>query len=648
MSIVLPSPSVPHPQGAPKPLVKAYRLWQTGQQCAGREQWPQAARAFDDACALTSDAAYGLAAVHALIKAGRPADAVVRARHVRRDHPGLLLAYTLESHAWLEQGRPDEAVACLQALPTGVQRDLAYHTSLALALQRSSRHAEAVAAFFEALALNMTDGKLHFHLGMSFKDLGMKAEAAECLRTAVTLGVQASTLSAHGQLWFMEREACRWAEAEHEGAIVQRELLALPDGPCEVSAFTHAVLSDDPQQVKKAVRHYALHAARWARPLPLRKPQAHAGRLRVGYLSADFHTHATSQLLVQALECHDRGRFEVHLFSSGPDDRSPMRERMVLAGEHFVELRGQKPEQMARTIRDHRIDLLVDLKGATFDTLLPVMAHRPAPVQASWLGFPGSTGAPYIDYLIGDPVVTPLVDAADFAEKIAQLPHCYQPNDAHREHPPADPRERWGVPEDALLLCAFHQSYKISPQVFDAWCGLLHELPQARLWLLHWNTNVEQALVAEAQRRGIGADRLLFAPVVPLAQHLSRLACADLYLDTWPCNAHTTASEALWMGVPVLTLKGRTFAQRVAASILSTAGLPDLICGDVQSYVQRAVALGRDVPARQALRQRIDHQRMVTPLFDGARMARELEALYGRMWQRAVDGLPPDHLAAQS
>jgi len=334
--------------------------------------------------------------------------------------------------------------------------------------------------------------------------------------------------------------------------------------------------------------------------------------------------------------------------STGPDDGSEMRRRIVAAGEHFENLRGQGFAAIAQRVRALGIDILVDLKGATHDTLLPVFARRPAPLQLSWLGFPGTTGAPFIDYIVGDPIVTPLSAADHFSEKIAQLPNCYQPNDASRALPRASTRAEWGAPEGALLLCAFHQSYKISEEVFDLWCDVLRKRSDAVLWLMRWNVNVQGTLTAAARARGIGPERLLFAPILPLADHLSRLACADLYLDAWPCNAHTTAGEALWTGVPVVTLKGPTFASRVAASLLHGVGLDEWVCDDRDSYHAKLLALARDSGQRAAIRSHLHAQRVLSPLFDGKRFARDLEWLYLRMWERAVTGAAPEHLAAEA
>jgi predicted O-linked N-acetylglucosamine transferase (SPINDLY family) len=647
MSLALPQPQ--RPAGALRVQLQAYRHWQAGADHARRERWGAAAASFGQATDLVADSAYGLAAAHALIKSGRAAEAVRRAEQLRRRHPREMLGYTLQSHALIELGRPAEALACLGELPADITPDHPYLMSLAMALQLSSRHAEAVPVFLQALTLKIDDPFLHFHLGTSFKQLGMKAEAAECVRTAVALGVGSSDLAARGQLVFLEREACRWAEADSELQRLRQALRALPERQAmESSPFTHAVLVDDPLEQLKVARHHALHVAGKLQPLPRVKARAHDGRLRLGYLSADFHTHATSQLLVQVLEQHDRQAFEVFALSTGPDDGSALRRRVQGAVEHFVELRGQGFAQVAQRVRELGIDILVDLKGATYDSPLPVLAARPAPLQVTWLGFPGTTGAPYIDYLIGDAVVTPLEHAEHFAEKIAQMPLCYQPNDAQRERPQPSCRADWGVPDGALLLCGFHQSYKISEEVFDLWCSLLREREDALLWLLQWNTNVQHKLRAEAAARGVDPDRLHFAPVVPLRQHLSRLACADVYLDAWPCNAHTTAGEALWVGVPVVTLQGRAFAQRVASSLLHAVQLDELVCHDLQGYRRTVLQLAADAPRRAALRQHLAAQWQSSPLFDGAVFARELEALLQRMWQQALGGGPLQALGAEA
>lgn len=645
MPLALPEPHAPSP-GAAAPT-RAWRRWQSGQAHARHERWWQAAQEFEQAYAAHADDAYGLHAAHALICAGRADLAVGRTQALRARRPALGLAYTLESHALMDRGRHAEAIDCLASVPPDAPRDNEHYISFGVALQRSRRHGEAVMAFLQALALQPNDAMTHYRLGMAFKDLGQKVEAAECVRTALLLGLDTSELAGRAQLAMLEREACRWPQAEAALADLRRAVAAAPAGEKrETNAFVHAVLVDDPREQKKAAQHYALHVASRVTPLPRKLAKAHDGRLRIAYLSADFHQHATSQLMVQMLEAHDRERFEVTLVSAGPDDGSALRRRVVASSERFEDVRGQSAEAIARRIRALEIDILVDAKGATLGTLLPVVAHRAAPLQVSWLAFPGTSGAPFIDYIIGDAVVTPLSNAAHFSEKIAQLPHAYQPNDALRAEPGAGVRAEWGLPEGVPLLCAFHQPYKISAEVFETWCRILHAVPDAVLWLMEWNASVRASLETAARERGISAERLRFVPLIAPEQHLRRLACADLYLDAWPCNAHTTAAEALWVGVPVVTCIGPTFAQRVAASLLVQVGLDDVICADVDRYVETAVTLAADPTPRRALHERLVAQRRVSPLFDGVRFARDIERLYDRMWARAVAGLPPDHLHA--
>jgi len=647
-TLVLPEPSAAL-RGAASPAQKrAHRHFLNGRAHAAQEQWPHAFRAFEQAARLSRDTAYVLTAAHAAIKAGHAQQAVARLRTLRGEQPELTLAYTLESHAWLDLSRADEAVIVLQALPAQAPRDHIYQVSLAVALQRLNHHQQAVQAFMAALVIKMDDALAHFRMGMSFKELGLKAEAAECVRTALALGLGTSELSARALLVFLEREACRWNFADGELKQLRQAVRAAPPAAAlETGAFVHAVLVDDPLEQHKVATHYARHLAARTVALPRRQARAHESRLRVGYLSADFHQHATSQLTVQMFEAHDRSRFEVTLFSAGADDGTPLRRRMQSAAEHFVDLHGMATPQMAAAIRERDIDILVDVKGATYGSVMQVMAHRPAPLQVNWLGFPGTSGADYIDYLIGDAVVTPLEHAAHYSERIAQMPLCYQPNDSRRALPLVRPRGTWGLPEQALVLCGFHQSYKISSEVFGSWCRLLHALPDAVLWLLCWNQNVQAALTHAATTHGIDSTRLVFAPRLPADQHLSRLAAADIFLDAWPCNAHTTASEALWAGVPPVTLIGETFAQRVAASLLLASGTPELVCRDVAHYEQTIVQLALQPASRQSLRGRLIAQRAGHPLFDGVRFARDIEALYERMWTRAVAGLPPEHLPAQ-
>ena len=374
-------------------------------------------------------------------------------------------------------------------------------------------------------------------------------------------------------------------------------------------------------------------AAAWSRRHLVYQPSTRtlsSGRLRIGYLSADLHEHATGVLAVGLFEQHDRERFEIVAYSTGPDDGSALRRRLVAAFDRFVDVRGWSDERIAAAIRDDGIDLLVDLKGHTERAPTGVMARRPAPIAVSYLGYPGSMGAPFVDYLIGDAVVTPLAHASDYSEALVQLPHAYQVNDDRRAIADAPSRAELGLPEDAVVFCCFNQVYKITPDVFDAWTDILLASPGSVLWLLARPDDdiLRNVWRREAVSRGLDPQRLVFSDTRPHDAYLALYRRADLFLDTWPYNAHTTASDALWAGCPVLTFVGETFAGRVAASLLGAVDLPEGIARDRADYIGRAIKFAADRPSLAALRRRLERDVRSSPLFDTRRTTRAIERAY--------------------
>jgi predicted O-linked N-acetylglucosamine transferase (SPINDLY family) len=363
---------------------------------------------------------------------------------------------------------------------------------------------------------------------------------------------------------------------------------------------------------------------------PAALPMLNSGRLRIGYLSADLHTHATAYLAAGLFEQHDRERFEVIAYSTGRDDRSPMRARLVRAFDRFVDASGWPALRLADAIRNDAIDILVDLKGHTEDAPPGVLALRPAPIQVHYLGYPGTLGGNLVDYLVGDEIVTPATDAGDYSETLALLPGSYQVNDRARPIAATPARQELGLPRNAVVLCCFNSAYKFNPEVLDAWARILAEVPDAVLWLLsrrgdaRWVSNLRR----ETVRRGLDARRLVFAPSRPNPEYLALYRAADLFVDTWPYNAHTTASDALWAGCPLVTLRGETFASRVAASLLTAVGLPELICDDTDAYIAKVVALARNADERARLRAHLDGPGRASSLFDTLATARALEAAY--------------------
>jgi predicted O-linked N-acetylglucosamine transferase (SPINDLY family) len=367
----------------------------------------------------------------------------------------------------------------------------------------------------------------------------------------------------------------------------------------------------------------------------------------VGYLSSDFYHHATAVLMTELLERRDSTRFETFLYSHSRDDDSAIGRRVRAACEHYVDVRGIGNCAVAQRIRADGIDILIDLKGHTRDSRMELMAYRPAPVQATYLGYPATTGAPFIDYFIGDRVTTPLAHAAHYIEHIAQLEGCYQPNDAARPLPPCRPRAELGLPEDAVVLCCFNQTYKLSPRMLDLWSRILADAPKTVLWMLAWNPHAKENLLRELAARGVAPERVIFASKLDLAGHIARLRAADLFLDTWPCNAHTTASEALWAGVPMLTVPGTTFASRVAASLVAACGLGDLACASEDDYVELATALANEPDTLRGIKAHLESNRRTLPLFDAERLARDMDALLARMHERHLAGLAPQALPAE-
>jgi len=368
-------------------------------------------------------------------------------------------------------------------------------------------------------------------------------------------------------------------------------------------------------------------------------------KIRIGYLSCDFHDHATSLLLIELFEAHDRERFEVFAYSYGADDGKAMRPRLKKAFEHFIDIQALSTGEAASAIHADGIDILIDLKGYTRNTRTAILGLHPAPLQVNYLGYPGTLGNNLCDYIITDRFLTPPDTASSYSEAFAYLPDSYQPHSRHSEIGLLPQREDVGLPEEGFVFCCFNQAYKINPEIFDVWCQLLSRCPDSVLWLLK-DDMAEGNLRNAAFQRGISPHRLIFAAHTTQLEHLSRLQCADLVLDTLPYNAHTTASDALWAGVPLVTCVGDTFASRVAGSLLHAVGLPELATDSLDSYFNLALALASDPAQLAEVRQRLAHNRLTTPLFDILSYTRHLEGLYEAMWSRHLAGDAPGTLGA--
>jgi protein O-GlcNAc transferase len=493
---------------------------------------------------------------------------------------------------------------------------------------------KAMATLETALARHPASPLLRFELA------GLQERAGD-LAAAATSCEQVVRLSAHygPALSLLVDLRGRMADWHNRAALTKSYHSEVAAATPQLSPFVLLALPSSRAEQRKCAETWALSMG--GRPAAAVRTPISAARLNVGYLSGDFHSHATAFLAAGLFEQHDRSRFEVFAYSTGPDDGSAMRARLQRAFERFVDLRGRDPAAVAEAIRADGIDILVDLKGHTEGASPVVLARRPAPIQVHYLGYPGTLGGGLVDYLIGDPVVTPVEHAADYAETLVLLPHSYQINDRARliAEPPS--RTELGLPATGTVFCNFNHSFKINPQVFDAWSKILKSIPDSVLWLLARGDHDPAIgnLRCEAQARGIDPARLVFAPYRPNAEYLGLYRHADLFIDTWPYNAHTTASDALWAGCPVLTTLGTTFAGRVAASLLAAAGLPELVQPTVDRYVATAIALAGDPGERARLKAHLAGAGHASPLFDTVQTTRALEAAYVAMAEQYRQGV---------
>jgi predicted O-linked N-acetylglucosamine transferase (SPINDLY family) len=445
------------------------------------------------------------------------------------------------------------------------------------------------------------------------------------------------------QKLFCKMRVCSWHDFDSD---LERFERIVESGTGAVAPFVFCVASSSALLQRRNAQLQTSHRRRRNSPLPPLPSYEHE-RIRLGYFSADFHEHATAHLMAGLIESHDRTRFEVVGFSFGDSVRDSMRTRLEGAFDRFIEVDTIPDAAVAALARSLEIDIAVDLKGFTEDARPEIFAMRPAPIIVNYLGYPGTLGADYVDYLIADSVLVPEEDRQHYAEKIAYLPHSYQANDRKRPIAAETPSAAdCGLPDRAFVFCCFNASYKITPEVFDVWCLLLNRIAGSVLWLLHDNAAAVKNLRAEAAARGIAPNRLIFAERLRLADHLARHRRADLFLDTLPCNAHTGASDALWAGLPILTCRGETFAGRVAASLLDSAGLPELITPNLEAYEEMALELAMNPERLARFKEKLAANRLTCPLFDTERFARAIESAYQTMWMRHRLGLPPEHMDA--
>ncbi len=569
---------------------------------------------------------------------GRLGDAAESFRRAAALAPGFAPAQTNLGMALQALGRAAESEpACRRAVEL-VPNDGGAHAQLGTALLDLGRHGEAAAAFSRALALGPATSALRILLARALMRAGRHAEAAETLGKA--LDVNPGDAAAEELLHECRAVLCDWSAFDAAAAFYRKRIA---DGRLDLAGEN--VLPAAMRGLTRA-EHLAFARAAAARvtaraKTPLRDfARVAKRRLRIGYLSGDFREHPTARLAAGLIERHDRAAFEIFGYGIGPDDGSALRARLLAAFDRFTDLRSESIAAAAARIAADGIDVLIALDGYAAGAAPHLLALRPAPVQASFLGYPGTMGGSFVDYILADPFVLPPGHAAEYAEAPAWLPDCVLPHDGARDAGPAPSRAECGLPEAAFVFACFGARAKITPTVFGAWMSLLAAMPGSVLWLRDGNAGAMRNLRAAAARRGL-AERLVFAPEVGHARHLARLQRADLCLDTFPHNAKAGAVEALAAGVPIVTCVGDTFAARLCGSALSAAGLPELITGSLEEYRELAQRLAGDPGVLRELRARLAAARSSAPLFDAPRYVRHLEALFRRMWERYAAGEAP-------
>jgi protein O-GlcNAc transferase len=605
------------------------------------ERFEEALDSYDRALSLRPGQAEILSnSASALFALKRPEEALERSERALAIDPDLATAHSNRAGALRALNRnPEAQLACERALQLKPDLAVAWN-NLAHIMVVLERRDQALEYCERAIALQPDLFQAHEQRASI---LPWQKRLDEAITAYEVLGRSKPGLKyLAGVLRHTRNMACDWRNHAQDTQAISD---AVWEGREMVPPFMFLSQTDSPARQLKCAADYAtkdiLPLAR-AEALPERSGPAH-GRLRVAYLSADFHHHATAMLMAGVFEAHDRERFETIAVSFGPDDKSALRQRLQSSFDRFLEVRPTGDVEVVAMLRELEIDIAVDLKGYTGDMRPCLFTRRCAPVQVSYIGYPGTMALPQMDYILADRIVLPPEHAQYYSEKIAWLPDCYQANDNARRisaHYPT--RAEAGLPESGFVFCCFNNNYKITPTVFDVWMRLLLATPGSVLWLLGDNEAAVRNLQQAAIDRGVDPQRLVFAARAQIADHLARHRLADLFLDTLLYNAHTTASDALWAGVPMLTCLGNTFPARVGASLLNAVGLPELITGSLEEYEARALELARDLGQLAVLRARLAANRTTEPLFDTQRTCRNLEAAYTAMWRRHESGLPPE------
>jgi predicted O-linked N-acetylglucosamine transferase (SPINDLY family) len=581
-----------------------------------------------------SGAAYkGLGQFDAAVEAYSKALAIEPENAQFYSHMGVVLQ---------DQGKLEEAIeAYNKALAIKPDYAEAYN-NMGNALKEQGKLEEAIEAYNKTLTIKPDYAEAYYNIGITLKEQGKLEEAIEAYNKALAIKpdyevVRASKLHQQAHI-------CDWDSIAKDIELIRR--LGTIEG--YVSPFALLSLEDDPEGHRIRSELYAeakyphKSMSTWVKPV--QKPR----RLKIGYFSADFHNHATMYLMAQVFATHNHEHFEVYAFSYGPDKRDEMRHKLIANVDKFYDVRNMSDAEIIELAKATNLDIAVDLKGYTKDHRLSLFSSRLAPVQISYLGYPGTLGADFIDYIVADQTLIPEDKRRYYTEQIIYLPYTYQPTDNKRRiSSKIVTRQDVGLPSDAFVFCCFNQNYKISPKEFDIWMRLLSKVEGSVLWLLRSNKWTENNLKQQAEALGINSKRLVFADKIPQAEHIARQKLADLFLDTFNVNAHTTTSDALWAGLPVVTKMGQGFAARVAGSLLNAIGLPELVTTTKQDYEELILELATNPTRLAKVKEKLATNRLNQPLFNTELYTSHLESGYQQAYQNYFDGNPPQTITVQ-
>ena len=608
-----------------------------GAVCFQQGRIAEALAFFDRAVALRPGFAILSNRGAALQMLNRLDEALASYDHALALQPGHAVLLYNRGRTLQDLGRFEEALEAYDQALRGDPNSAAALNNRGNVLRSLNRHAEALASYDRALALQPGNVEALYNRGnMQWSVNRNYAAAIRDLEKCVALNPGYDY--ALGELLYLRLHGGDWRDFERMRARINDGVRA---GRRVVQPFHYQAISESQADLQACAVIFTHQYFPPAAPLAAARPRR-PEKIRLGYAAGEFREHATAWLMAGLFEQHDATKFELVAFDNGWDDGSPVRARLNAAFEKIIDISRLSNRAAAERIRDEEIDILVNLNGYVGLHRTGVFAHRPAPVQVNYLGSPATMGAPYMDYFIADRILIEESEEKFYSEKTVILPDSYQVNDSRRALPQSGPgRAACGLPERGLVFCSFNSSYKLTPEIFAVWMNILKAAPGSVLWLLENNPEFAANLRRAAGAAGVAAERLVFAPMIPPDRHLARMTEADLFLDLLPCGGHTTASDALWAGVPLLTCRGHTFAGRVAASLLHAVGLPELVTQNLGDYQALALALAGDPARLKALRQTLAQNRTSAPLFDTARFRRHIEAAYSTMWEIFQRGEAP-------